>query len=108
MFAGLRPANSLNHVEPDSGIPSRFNSTGRRSSDPRATAVAIAAKRLDELRNNWLNPPDLVDIVPEVTPTAAPGEEPRRYPDHIVPKNAEAAVKLKNRTLTNLYNERPR
>ena len=33
---------------------------------------------------------------------------PRRYPDRIVPKNVEAAVKLKERTLTNLYNLRPR
>jgi hypothetical protein len=36
------------------------------------------------------------------------GEAPRRYPDRILPKTAEAAVKLKERTLTNLYNERPR
>ena len=47
-------------------------------------------------------------IVPEVTPTAAPGEAPRRYPDRILPRNVEAAVKLKERTLTNLYNQRPR
>ena len=60
------------------------------------------------MRRAWLNPPDLVDIVPEITPTAAPGEAPRRYPDRIVPKTVEAAVKLKERTLTNLYNERPR
>ncbi len=76
--------------------------------DPRAQRIAAAAKRLDELRRAWLNPPDLVDIVPEITPTAAPGEAPRRYPDRILPKTAEAAVKLKERTLTNLYNERPR
>ena len=30
-----------------------------------------------------------------------------KYPDRILPKNAEAAVKLKQRTLTNLYNQRP-
>ena len=76
--------------------------------DPRAQRIAAAARKLDELRRAWLNPPDLVDIVPEVTPTAAPGEAPRRYPDRIVPKTAEAAVKLKERTLTNLYNQRPR
>ena len=52
--------------------------------------------------------PDLVDIVPEITPTAAPGEAPRRYPDRILPKNAEAAAKLRERTLTNLYNLCPR
>jgi hypothetical protein len=66
--------------------------------DPRAKRIAKAAKKLDDLRRAWLNPPDLVDIVPEV----APG-----YPDRILPKTAEAAAKLKTRTLTNLYNERP-
>ncbi len=76
--------------------------------DPRAQRIAAAAKKLDDLRRAWLNPPDLVDIVPEITPTAAPGEAPRRYPDRILPKTAEAAVKLKERTLTNLYNQRPR
>ena len=76
--------------------------------DLRAQRIAVAAKKLDDLRRAWLNPPDLVDIVPEVTPTAAPGETPMRYPDRIVPKTVEAAVKLKERTLTNLYNQRPR
>ena len=76
--------------------------------DPRARRIAAAAKRLDELRRAWLNPPNLVDIVPEITPTAAPGEEPVRYPDRVVPKTADAAAELKQRTLTNLYNERPR
>ncbi|MBX3549735.1 MAG: class I SAM-dependent DNA methyltransferase [Xanthobacteraceae bacterium] len=66
--------------------------------DPRAVAIAKAAKRLDELRNAWLNPPDLVEIVPEVVPG---------YPDRILPKNEKAAAELKKRTLTNLYNARP-
>ena len=76
--------------------------------DLRAQRIAVAAKKLDDLRRAWLNPPDLVDVVPEVTPTAAAGETPMRYPDRIVPKTVEAAVKLKERTLTNLYNQRPR
>lgn len=75
--------------------------------DPRAIRIAAAAQALDEKRRAWLNPPDLVEIVPEVVPTAAPGEAPRHYPDRILPKNAEAAAKLKERTLTNLYNQRP-
>ena len=76
--------------------------------DPRVERIAAAARTLDELRRAWLNPPDLVDILPEVTPTAAQGEAPRRYPDRIVAKTAEAAVKLKERTLTNLYSrQRP-
>ncbi len=76
--------------------------------DPRAQRIAGAAKALDDLRRAWLNPPDLVDIVPEATPTAAPGEAPRRYRDRILPKSVEAAAKLRERTLTNLYNQRPR
>jgi type II restriction/modification system DNA methylase subunit YeeA len=78
------------------------------AADPRAQRIAAAAKTLDDLRRAWLNPPDLIEIVPEVTPTAAAGEAPGRYPDRILPKNVEAAVKLKQRTLTNLYNQRPR
>ena len=48
--------------------------------DPRAQRIAAAAKKLDELRRAWLNPPDLVDIVPEITPTAAPGESRAAIP----------------------------
>jgi len=66
--------------------------------DPRAIAVAKAAKYLDEKRTAWLNPSDLIDVVPEVVPG---------YPDRILPKNEAAAVELKKRTLTNLYNARP-
>jgi type II restriction/modification system DNA methylase subunit YeeA len=66
--------------------------------DPRAVAIAAAARRLNELREAWLNPPDLIDRVPEVV---------TGFPDRILPKNPEAAAILKKRTLTNLYNERP-
>ncbi len=66
--------------------------------DARAQAIAAAAKRLDDLRNNWLNPKDLIDTAPEVVPG---------YPDRILPKTEPAAVELKKRTLTNLYNARP-
>ncbi len=68
------------------------------ASDPRAVAIAKAAKRLDDLRNAWLNPPDLVRIEPEVVPG---------YPDRILPKDTVAAATLRERTLTNLYNQRP-
>ena len=68
------------------------------ANDPRAQRIAAAAKRLDQLRNNWLNPPDLVMRVPEVV---------EGYPDRILPKHEAAAMVLKKRTLTNLYNERP-
>ena len=66
--------------------------------DPRAQKIASVARRLDELRNNWLSPADLVVRMPEVV---------EGYPDRILPKNEAAAQILKKRTLTNLYNERP-
>src|SRR6266446_2011505 len=71
---------------------------GEYADDPRAIAIAEAARRLNELREAWLNPPDLVERVPEVVPG---------FPDRIVPVNPKAAAILKKRTLTNLYNERP-
>ena len=75
--------------------------------DPRAQAIAVAAAELNRLREAWLNPADLVVVVPEVVPTAAPGEAPVKYPDRILPRDEAAAKVLKKRTLTNLYNERP-
>jgi type II restriction/modification system DNA methylase subunit YeeA len=63
-----------------------------------AIAIAEAAKHLDDLRNRWLNPPDLVRVEPEVVPG---------FPDRILPKDAAAAKTLRERTLTKLYNQRP-
>lgn len=68
------------------------------AADPRARAIAAAAARLNELRENWLNPADLIVREPEVVPG---------YPDRILPKDEAAAKELKKRTLTNLYNARP-
>ena len=66
--------------------------------DPRAVAIADAARRLVELRDRWLNPPEWVEWVEE--PVAG-------YPRRPVPRDEEAEKKLKKRTLTNLYNARP-
>lgn len=74
-------------------IPARDYAT-----DPRAIAIAAAAARLNDLRENWLNPADLILREPEVVPG---------YPDRILPKDEEAANELAKRTLTNLYNARP-
>jgi type II restriction/modification system DNA methylase subunit YeeA len=68
------------------------------AADPRAQSIAKAARRLNELRENWLNPPEWVKCVPEVVPG---------YPDRILPMDDKTAALLKKRTLTNLYNERP-
>ncbi len=66
--------------------------------DPRAQRIAAAARKLNELRENWLNPPELVRREPEVVPG---------YPDRLLPRGDKAAAELKKRTLTNLYNQRP-
>ncbi len=68
------------------------------AADPRAIRIAAAAKDLNQKRENWLNPPDLVVIEPEVV---------AGYPDRILPKDEDAAKILKTRTLTHLYNTRP-
>jgi type II restriction/modification system DNA methylase subunit YeeA len=59
--------------------------------------IAAAARRLNELRENWLNPPEWTERKPELVPG---------YPDRIVAKPGHEAD-LKKRTLTNLYNARP-
>ena len=93
--------------------------------------IAAAAKELDQLRCNWLNPPEwtkteflefpgtiggpwdryIVRAVSKSPGAGASGSGGReigtvRYP-RVVPKDDASAAKLKKRTLTNLYNERP-
>jgi type II restriction/modification system DNA methylase subunit YeeA len=64
---------------------------------PCAQAIAAAARRLNELRENWLNPPEWTERIAEIVPG---------YPDRIVAQPGHEAD-LKKRTLTNLYNTRP-
>ena len=59
---------------------------------------ALEARRLVELRDRWLNPPEWVEWVDEPVPG---------YPQRPVPRDEDAAKALKMRTLTNLYNSRP-
>ena len=68
------------------------------AAEPLALAVAEAARRLVELRDRWLNPPEWVDWVDE----PGPG-----YPRRPVRRDEDTAKALRKRTLTNLYNERP-
>jgi hypothetical protein len=81
-------------------------------------AIAQAAKRLDELRSNWLNPPEWHRKEVLEFPGAVDGPWGRfvhdpdargmgtvRYP-RMIPKDAYAPD-VARRTLTNLYNERP-
>ena len=66
--------------------------------DPRAEAIADAARRLVELRDRWLNPPEWVEWIDEPVPG---------YPKRPVPTATTDLEQLKRRTLTNLYNQRP-
>jgi len=87
-------------------------------------AIAAAAKELNQLRENWLNPPEWTRQEWLEFPGTAGGPWDRyldpataadrgafkvgtvRYP-RLVARDAECAARLKQRTLTNLYNQRP-
>jgi len=106
------------------GSASERNVTGARQAN-----AAAAAKELNDLRERWLNPPEwTVEKVLEFPGTVGgpwdryidpstiksgpstlnsqPSTGLVRYP-RLEPRDADCAAKLKKRTLTNLYNERP-
>jgi hypothetical protein len=90
--------------------------------DPTETeqiAIGEAAKKLCELRDRWLNPPEWTKTEVLEFPGTTAGlwarfvHEPNaegigtvRY-ERLVPKDSSCAALLQARTLTNLYNERP-
>lgn len=65
-----------------------------------AKAIAEAAFKLNQLRENWLNPSEWVDWI------ITPEEETAGFPKRPIAKTGHEA-ELKKRTLTNLYNLRP-
>ena len=92
--------------------------------EAQSQAIAAAAKELNDLRENWLNPPEWTRVETLEFPGTVGGPWDRyidpatvegrhdfkigtvRYP-RLVPRDAECATRLKKRTLTNLYNARP-
>jgi hypothetical protein len=106
------------------GLPrlsaSAKSAVGNRQSQK--AAIAAAAKELNELRERWLNPPEWTSEKVLEFPGSATGPWARyidpktvdvktgigtvRYP-RLEPRDADCAAKLKDRTLTKLYNERP-
>jgi hypothetical protein len=108
---GLTPADTAHQqteAVPGSAhgalIPAQMADPARKAA---ATHIAEAAARLNALRENWLNPPEWTQRVPEVVPL---GMDKSPYPDRTVPKpglSAADAAALQKRTLTNLYNQRP-
>ncbi|MBP5990495.1 MAG: class I SAM-dependent DNA methyltransferase [Piscinibacter sp.] len=101
--AGLTPADTAHQrteALPDgalipAGLPSEIRA--------HALPIARAAKRLVDLRDAWLNPPEWTERIPEVIPL---GMDKSPYPDRIVAK-AGFEKDVAKRTLTNLYNQRP-
>jgi len=93
-----------------------------RPTPAQEAAIAAAAKGLNELRERWLNPPEwtmekILEFPGSITGPwlryldaktvdAKTGIGIVRYP-RLEPRDAECAAKLKDRTLTKLYNERP-
>lgn len=87
--------------------------------DAQKTDISAAAKELNELRENWLNPPEWTTTRVLEFPGSIDGPWSRfvvdadsrgigtvRYP-RIEARDEECQKKLAKRTLTNLYNERP-
>jgi type II restriction/modification system DNA methylase subunit YeeA len=87
--------------------------------DDQKIEISTAAKELNELRENWLNPPEWTTTRVLEFPGAIDGPWSRyvvhpdargigtvRYP-RLEPRDDDCAKKLAKRTLTNLYNERP-
>ena len=112
--------------------PPPYGSSPKTPGGHRA-AVAAAASELNELRESWLNPPELtverilefpgsvdgpwsryidpasirdVEVVPRVEDATPLLVGTVKYP-RLEPRDADCAAQLKQRTLTNLYNERP-
>jgi hypothetical protein len=64
----------------------------------RRDAISAAARALNEARERWLSPPEYVREEPDVIP---------ELPPRLFAVDEEAEKELQQRTLTNLYNQRP-
>jgi hypothetical protein len=97
---GLSRAQAIRHCFETFPFPIGLapnNTAASYADNPHVQSIAAAARELLAKRDLWLNPPDLVERVPEVVPG---------FPDRIVARDPKAAAILKTRTLTNLYNTR--
>jgi hypothetical protein len=103
--SGLAPAETSQSTEDWKGalIPAGLSPDRK----VKAGAVALSAKRVSDLREQWLNPIHWTRRVPEMVPL---GREKTPYPERSLPFETLAAAdskELERRTLTNLYNESP-
>jgi hypothetical protein len=79
---------------------------------PAYLRIAEAAKSLNEQRERWLNPPEWIDLLAAKIDAADTFEDVPTAARALVRQSAIMAAaakdpRLKKRTLTNLYNERP-
>ena len=95
--AGWHRAGPISEAKPHEG---KADASPFAAAHPQAAIIATAARRLNELREAWLNPAEWVDWV------ITPEEEKAGFPKRPVAKPGHEAD-LKKRTLTNLYNARP-
>ena len=79
------------------GLSPNISAT-EHADNPDAAAIAEAARRLVEIRERWLNPPEWVEWVDEPV---------RGFPRRAIALDGAAEKELRMRTLTNLYNARP-
>jgi hypothetical protein len=74
--------------------------------------IAAAAKELNDTRERWLNPPEWIDPIAKAVDANddfadVPEEAREMIRQSAIMARAAKDPKLKKRTLTNLYNERP-
>lgn len=101
-------------VSPRAARAARFTAHGRHRFGASESEVATAAKELNELPENWLNPPKWLESVGRIVDNtnqreraAVPAEGRPLVRHSAIMASAAKDPNLKTRTLTNLYNDRP-
>jgi hypothetical protein len=121
--AELNAAKHYAHIAlREEPVPYRAGKPQKKSATELRAAIAAAVHELNALRERWLNPPEWTVEKILKFPGSVNGPWSRyldpstinpqlstglvRYP-RLEPRDADCAAKLKDRTLTKLYNERP-
>jgi type II restriction/modification system DNA methylase subunit YeeA len=118
--AALDAAKHYKHITlREDPVPYRTGKPQKKSAMELRAAIAEAAQELNALRERWLNPPEWTAEKILEFPGSVNGAWARyvmkpdkngigtvRYP-RLEPRDTDCAAKLKDRTLTKLYNERP-
>jgi hypothetical protein len=100
---GLTPADTASKAVKATPSGAMIPSGLAPAAVAKATAVADAARRLYDLREAWLNPPDWTERTPDIIPL---GMAASPYPS-LVTARAGHEADVAKRTLTKLYNDMP-